>query len=223
MKKILLLLSVFVMASCSKEEPVEAPTDGTSQIETNNEIIKSYEEHLVDAQEKYDNAELPDNKDVYEESIRDWEARIESLEMENELLEDTLIYNDEFKIVQGTGVYIQQTDGILTEEDYASSFSRDALQTLDKYKDEITDGAILIGAAPFETDGDKFPVISVYYTQESLGKINFDRASDDEREDYLYKNADYVTTYDTLAEYITNRGSIDDVPDLFLHYSGTTY
>lgn len=149
--------------------------------------------------------------------------RIESLEMENELLEDTLVYNDEFKIVQGTGVYIQQTDGILTEEDYASSFSRDALQTLDKYKNEITDGAILIGAAPFETDGDKFPVISVYYTQESLGKINFDRASDDERGDYLYKNADYVTTYDTLAEYITNRGSIDDVPDLFLHYSGTTY
>lgn len=54
MKKILLLLSVFVMASCSKEEPIETPTDGASQIETNNEIIESYEEHLVDAQEKYE-------------------------------------------------------------------------------------------------------------------------------------------------------------------------
>lgn len=152
-----------------------------------------------------------------------WENSISSLKSENELLEDTLIYNDEFKTVRGIGVFTQLDESILTEQLQVSSFNNTALETLNKYKDVITDGAILINALPFEEDGDKYTVISVYYSQEKLNSIDFEEAMNDDSGKYLYQNADYVSAHQTINEYLISSGEFDAVPDLFSYYSGITY
>lgn len=202
---------------------IEEPTDGTSQIESNNNLIATYESKLADEQAKYDSADLEGVKAAYAETMGFWENSISTLKSENELLEDTLIYNDEFKTVRGMGVFTQLDESILTEQLQVSSFNNAALETLDKYKDVITDGAILINALPFEEDGDKYAVISVYYSQEKLNSIDFEEALNDDSGKYLYQNADYVKAHQTIDEYLVSSGDFDAVPDLFSDYLGKTY
>lgn len=220
-------VTISLLMGCAKndvsEASIEEPTDGTSQIESNNNLIATYESKLADEQEKYDSADLEGVKAAYAETMGFWENSISGLKSENELLEDTLIYNDEFKTVRGMGVFTQLDESILTEQLQVSIFNNAALETLDKYKDVITDGAILINALPFEEDGDKYAVISVYYSQEKLNSIDFEEALNDDSGKYLYQNADYVKAHQTIDEYLVSSGDFDAVPDLFSDYLGKTY
>ncbi len=223
MKKILLLLSMLFISACSNNdmEPIEEPTKPESEISANNNLIETFEGYLKDEQERLDKSEGIASKSTHENAVKNWKQEIRQVEQENELLEETLIYNDDFKVVQGTGIYVQKHDGMFTESTLISGFNNDMLKELERYKDEITNGAILIAAAPFESEGDKFPVISVYYSQKSLDKIDFEKALDND--EYLYKNADYVDVHNTLSNTLTSRGNFDNVPDLFAYYSGITY
>lgn len=67
------------------------------------------------------------------------------------------------------------------------------------------------------------PVISVYYSQDSLDNIDFEEALDDEEGEYLYDNADYVGVHDALSDELTSSENFESVPELFTHYSGQTY
>jgi hypothetical protein len=220
-------VTISLLMGCAKNDVSEAyiedPKDGTSQIELNNNLIVTYESKLADEQAKYYSADLEGVKAAYAETMSFWENSISSLKSENELLEDTLIYNEEFKTVRGIGVFTQLDESILTEQLQVSSFNNAALETLNKYKDVITDGAILINALPFEEDGDKYTVISVYYSQEKLDSIDFEEAMNDDSGKYLYQNADYVSAHQTINEYLISRGEFDAIPDLFSYYSGITY
>lgn len=220
-------VTISLLMGCAKNDMSEAyiedPKDGTSQIESNNNLIVTHESKLADEQAKYYSADLEGVKAAYAETMSFWENSISSLKSENELLEDTLIYNDEFKTVRGIGVFTQLDESILTEQLQVSSFNNTALETLNKYKDVITDGAILINALPFEEDGDKYTVISVYYSQEKLNSIDFEEAMNDDSGKYLYQNADYVSAHQTINEYLISSGEFDAVPDLFSYYSGITY
>lgn len=220
-------VTISLLMGCAKndvsEASIEEPTDGTSQIESNNNLITTYESKLADEQAKYDSADLESVKAAYAETMGFWENSISNLKSENELLEETLIYNDEFKTVRGIGVFTQLDDSILTEQLQVSSFNNAALETLDKYKDVVTDGAILINALPFEEDGDKYAIISVYYSQEQLDSIDFEKALNDDSGEYLYQNADYVKSHPTIYEYLEDSGDFDIVPELFSYYSGISY
>ena len=219
----LLALGSLLLFACSNVEPAEEPTDASEQIEKNIKTIEFHEEKLVEEKEKYKTEKVKGIKENHALMIEDLERRIKSLENENEVLENTLIYNDDFRIVQGTGVYIDKHEGTLTEQTFVSGFNTKMLRELERYRDEITDGAILVAAIPFGDSTEKMPAISVYYSQESLEAIDFDRASDDENGDYLYKNADYVKAFDSLSDVLGSRGDFDKVNDLFVHYSGMTY
>lgn len=223
MKKVFLLLALLTTTACSsvESEPVEEPTKPETEISTNNSLIESFEENLKNEQNLLDNASGVATKNLHEKGVEQWEKEIKQLEEENKLLEDTLIYNDDFKVVQGMGVYIQKHDSILTDDTFISGFNKDMLSELERYKDEISDGVTLIAAAPFKSEEDKFPVISVYYTQESLERIDFDKASDND--EYLYENADYVKIHDALSSNLSTRGNFDIVPDLFIYYNAITY
>ncbi len=216
-------MGVFLLTACSNNdvEAVESPSKPESKINTNDSLIESFEDHLKEEQTLLNNAEGVMSKNIHKENIEHWEREIRQLEEEKKLLEKTLIYNDDFKVVQETGVYIQKHDGIFTEDTFVSGFNRDMLTELERYKDEISDGAILIAAAPFKSEGDKFPVISVYYSQKSLDRIDFDKALDDDS--YLYNNADYLNVHNTLSSSLSSKGNFDVVPDLFIHYNGITY
>lgn len=225
-KNLLLFGAVFLFLSgCSNDDAVsiEEPTDGARQIEINNSTIASYESHLAEEQKKYDEAETDGLKEAYAETIQFWERSISGLENDNEILKDTLIYNDEFKTVQGVGVYTQIGEGVLTKQLSVSSFSGDGIEVLEKYRHVITDGAILINALPFKDGGDKYAVIAVYYSQEKLDSIDFEKASEDDSGLFLYENADYVKAHTDLSEFLEDSGDFDKVPDMFIEYSAGVY
>ena len=218
-----LAISQLLLFGCSNEEPIEEPTDASEQIEKNISRIELHEEMLVEEKEMYETAEIASIKETHALMIEDLERSIVSLQNENEVLEDTLIYNDEFRVVQGTGVYIDKHEGALNERTFVSGFNKRMLKELERYQDEISDGAILIAAIPMEGGSEKMPAISVYYSQESLEAIDFEKASDDENGDYIYKNADYVKAFDSLSEELISSGDFDKVSELFIHYSGMTH
>lgn len=223
MKKVALFLSLLILSACSnadsEPEAIEEPTVPDTEISANNNLIQSFQEKIASDQEEIKNTDSEHLKNIYKESIKDWKKEIELIEEENKILEETLIYNDDFQVVQGTGVYVQKVDEMLNEKTLISGFNRDVLSELERYKSEISDGAILILAAPFNADSDRFPVISAYYTQESLEKIDFGN----EEDHYLIDNADYVRVHDTLSKSLTTSGNFDAVSDLFNYYSGITY
>lgn len=224
-KKLITLLAVSSMflLACSNEEPIEEPTDASEQIEDNISRIEFHEEKLVEQKEMYETEEIASIKENHALMIGYLERRIVSLQNENEVLEDTLIYNDEFRVVQGTGVYIDKHEGALNERTFVSGFNTKMLKELERYQDEISDGAILIAAIPIGDSSEKMPAISVYYSQESLESIDFDKALDDEQDDYLYENADYVKAFDVLSEELVSSGDFDKVSELFIYYSGMTH
>lgn len=222
--KLVLFLSVFLLVACSNEDPIETPTDASSQIERNKSSIEAYENYRRQELEKYENEELDMLKEAYAENVEYWERNIEGLKIENKWLEDTLIYNDEFSVVKGTGVYIEKHDSILTDGVLVSSFNNNMLQELNKYQNEISNGAILIAAVPFQEGEDKMPMITVFYSQSTLEDIDFEKALDkDHNNDILYQNADYVNTFDVLSDYLEPRGNFDKTNELFRNISGKTY
>lgn len=218
-----LAISQLFLFGCSNLEPVEEPTDASEQIEKNIRTIEFHEEKIAEEKQKYNAEKIEGIKENHALMIEDLERRISSLENENSVLESTLIYNDNFRIVQGTGVYIDKHEGSFNEQIFVSSFNTKMLKELERYRDEITDGAILIAAIPFGDSPEKMPAISIYYSQESLEAIDFEKASDDENGDYIYKNADYVKAFDSLSEELISSGDFDKVSELFIHYSGMTY
>lgn len=226
MKKIILGLSLFLLVGCSSDEsdPIEEPSKPTSEIESNENLISSYREALEKDEKNYKNAEDDMVEEMYADLINEWEQKIKATEDEIKQLEKTYIYNDDFCIVDGTAVLIDKNDGIGTKDSFVSGFSELSLETLKKYDEKITDGAILLAATTFESEGDKFPIISVYYSQDSLESIDFETAlKERNRNDYLYRDADYVKVHADLQGNLSEKGIIDNVPDLFLHYEGQTY
>lgn len=139
-----------------------------------------------------------------EEASKDDETKEEELETKKE--EEQKEENDnEIKISEnevGVMIFDQYGEVSLSQNTLVAKFSRDMAEELKKYKDETKNGAIFRLASPlvdeYGNETKKY-VLAVYYTQDTIDKINVDNWPLN-ISDGLYKTADGVIVHPALRD-----------------------
>lgn len=147
-----------------------------------------------------------------EEVSKDDETKEEELEtkkkeeQEKNAKEEQKEENDnEIKISEnedGVMIFDQYGEVSLSQNTLVAKFSRDMAEELKKYKDETKNGAIFRLASPlvdeYGNETKKY-VLAVYYTQDTIDKINVDNWPLN-ISDGLYKTADGVIVHPALRD-----------------------
>lgn len=175
----------------------------TSETEEDEEFNKEYDENMAEIRAKRE-AESDEEKEEVPES--------ES--------------NYQHEVIDDVDVFTSYSEMILTPNVFMSNFSVDMTELLKEKHDEINNGAIFRNATSVtdqHVNEEKMVVVSVWYSQETIEKINYDNWPQLVGED-LYNTADGVLVHHHLEQdTVENKTAGDEQPDAHRYGVGTEY
>ena len=156
---------------------------------------------LGDGEEEVTEEQKPEEVSKDDETKEEEKENLEAKKEEEQKEEN----DDEIKISEnedGVMIFDQYGEVSLSQNTLVAKFSRDMAEELKKYKDETKNGAIFRLASPlvdeYGNETKKY-VLAVYYTQDTIDKINVDNWPLN-ISDGLYKTADGVIVHPALRD-----------------------
>lgn len=173
------------------------------------------------AKSKSDSDEDEDFDDEYDKKLE--EIRAEREEEENS--KETYGYQHE--VIDGVDVYSSFEDTYWDEDSYMYGFSMDMTELLTKIHDDLENGVVFrSGATLTDTYGneEKKYVLNVWYSQDTVEKINYDNWPTFNSED-LYDTADGFVIHPALSKNteIQNKELPDNAPEFVAGSLGQMY
>lgn len=196
----------------SSTETAEEPTPSTTQ-------SNSTTENGTSADAENNDEEF---KEEYDKKMS--EIRTQREENSEEQTQKELPYQHD--VIDGVDVFTSYTEMILTPNVFMSNFSVDMTELLKEKQDEINNGVIFRNATSVTDqhgNEEKMVVLSVWYSQETIEKINYDNWPQLVGED-LYNTADGVLVHHHLKQdAVENKTADDSQPDAHRYGVGTEY
>lgn len=130
------------------------------------------------------------------------------------------------EVIDNVDVYTDYSEMFLTPNVYMSNFSVDMTELLKEKHDEIKNGVIFRNAATVADqygNEENIVLVSVWYSQETVDKINYENWPQLVGED-LYNTADGVLVHHNLEQdTVNNKSAGDDQPDAHRYGVGNEY
>lgn len=134
--------------------------------------------------------------------------------------------NYQHEVIDSVDVYTDYSEMFLTPNVYMSNFSIDMTELLKEKHDEIKNGVIFRNAATVADqygNEENIILVSVWYSQETVDKINYENWPQLVGED-LYNTADGVLVHHNLEQdTVDNKSAGDDQPDAHRYGVGNEY
>ena len=161
-------------------------------------ILDDGEEEDVTKEQKPEETVEKEEEKPEEDSSEEKEEKSEPAEEESEDTENEEFHKNDDDVM----IFDRYGEVSLSVNTLVSKFSKDMTDEIKKHKDEFTNGAVFRLAGPlvdeYGNETKKY-VISVYYTQDTIDKINVDNWPLN-ISDGLYKTADGVIVHPALRD-----------------------
>lgn len=208
----LVTVTINVVNEYPTSTPVSSSTSSSSKTSSSSAVTDSDEESEYDKNFK----EIREEREAAEE-----ESEKEEAEKERAAEED---YQHE--VIDGIDVFTTYSDIILTPNVFMSNFSVDMSELLNEKNKELSNGVIFRNATTLTDkygNEDKLIVVGVWYSQETIEKINFDNWPQLIGED-LYNTADSVLVHYTLGQSVdVENKQNENAPQIFKDSIGSKY
>lgn len=160
-----------------------------------------------------------------EETENEYDKNLAKIRAERE--EDNQEKPDyQHEVIDNVDVYTDYSEMFLTPNVYMSNFSVDMTELLKEKHDEIKNGVIFRNAATVADqygNEENIVLVSVWYSQETVDKINYENWPQLVGED-LYNTADGVLIHHNLEQdTVNNKSAGDDQPDAHRYGVGNEY
>ncbi len=201
----------------------EEPTVAEISEEDQAEIDRRQKEH----DEKEAAKKEEEEKKAQEEKEAEEQAAAEEEETEQAEEEETEEVKFKHEVIDGVDVYTDFNNITISPNNYMSNFSIEMTDLLNEVHQDLTNGVVFRNATTL-TDGygneEKKIVVNVWYSQETVERINYDNWPVLIGED-LYSTADGVIIHFALGQDVDedNKIASDDAPQFYRYSIGADY
>lgn len=157
----------------------------------------------------------------------DKKEKKESKEQEKEPSKEQSEEEAPYKLVDGVALFTDDGDVVMGVKSHVDVFSSEMTAALKKYHNEIKDGAIFRSVNLLDDEyGNQVMLnaIVVYYSQETIDKINFDNWPRLDASG-LYETSDSMWVHPAfkVKGAKENKSGVDIAPDVYFNYLGSEY